>query len=63
VSSDDLRRHLAGVATARGSCKGVVPPLLSSRAKGDWFKGKSTGNHGLLQSTIGVACKFSPAIH
>ena len=25
----------------------------------DWFKGKSTGNHGFLPSNIGLSCKFS----
>ena len=25
----------------------------------DWFKGKSTGNHGFLPSNIGRSCKFS----
>jgi len=24
----------------------------------DWFKGKSTGNHGFLPSNIGLSCKF-----
>ena len=25
----------------------------------DWFKGKSTGNHGFLPSNIGLSCKIS----
>ena len=25
----------------------------------DWFKGKSTGNHGFLPLDMGVSCKFS----